>query len=97
MGEKATNEDGTEAELIDPEVYFTFCFSCDKDPEELLADIRIECRQQGFNRLEMKPLDCFDTKTALVIYYLHNEGSQRTLIKEMSKFLKEGRDLGGNW
>jgi hypothetical protein len=92
-GRRATNEDGTEADLIDPEVYFTFCFSCDKDPDELLADIRIECKRQGYNRLEMKPLDCFDTKTALVIYYLHNEGSQRTLIKEMSKFLKEGRDL----
>ena len=41
----------------------------------------------------MKPLDCFDTKTALVIYYLRNEGSKKTLLKEMTKFLKERRDL----
>ena len=41
----------------------------------------------------MQPFDCFDTKTALVIYYLYNECNQRTLIKEMTKVLKEGRDL----
>ena len=67
MGEKATNEDGTDAELIDPEVYFTFCFSCAKDPDDLLADIRIKCRRQGFNLLEMKPLDYFDTKTIIIV------------------------------
>ena len=41
----------------------------------------------------MKPLDCFDTKTALVIYYLRNEGSKKTLLKEMTKFLTERSDL----
>ena len=43
----------------------------------------------------MQPFDCFDTKTALVIYYLYNECNQRTLIKEMTKVLKEGRKGSG--
>ena len=58
--------------MVDPKMYFTFCFSCDKDPEELLVDICIECKRQGFDRLEMNPLDCIDTKTAFVVYYVHN-------------------------
>ena len=40
-GNKAKNTDGTEAELIDPEVYFDFAFSCDQDPENILDAIRI--------------------------------------------------------
>ena len=41
-GNKAKNTDGAEAELIDPEVYFDFAFSCDQDPENILDAIRIE-------------------------------------------------------
>ena len=44
-GNKAKKTDGTEAELIDPEVYFDFAFSCDQDPETILDAIRIEWRR----------------------------------------------------
>ena len=52
-GDKAKNPDGTDADMTDPEVYFTFAFSLDKDPELVLKAIRIEWRRQGGNRLEM--------------------------------------------
>ena len=43
---KAKNTDETEAELIDPDVYFDFAFSCDQDPETILGAICIEnCRE----------------------------------------------------
>ena len=40
-GHKAKNTDGTEAALIDPEVYFGFALLCDQDPETILDAIRI--------------------------------------------------------
>ena len=92
-GNKAKNTDGTEAELIDPEFYFDFAFSCDQDPENILDAIRIEWRRQGGNRLDMKLLDCFDTWTVLVAYMMHNGGNHNIIIKEAVKFLKEARDL----
>ena len=92
-GNKAKNTDGTEAALIDPEVYFDFTFSCDQDPETILDAICIEWRRQGGNRLDMKLLDCFDTQTVLVVYMMHNRGNHNTIIKEAGKFLKEARDL----
>ena len=69
-GHKAKSIDGTEAALIDPEVYFDFAFSCDQDPETILNAIRIEWRRQGGNRLDMKLLDCLDTQRVLVAYMM---------------------------
>ena len=46
-GHKAKNTDGTEAELMDPYVYFDFAFSCDQDPENIINAIHIEWRRQG--------------------------------------------------
>ena len=92
-GNKSNNTEGTEAALIDPEVYFDFVFSCNQDPETILDAIRIEWRRQGGNRLDMKLLDCFDTQTVLVVYMMHNGGNHNTIIKEAEKFLKEARDL----
>ena len=92
-GNKEKNKDGTEAELIDPEVYFDFAFQCNQDPETILDAIRIEWRRQGGNRLDMNLLDCFDTQTVLVAYMMHNRGNHNTIIKEAGKFLKEAKDL----
>ena len=92
-GNKAKNTDGTEAALIDPEVYFDLAFSCNQDPENILDAIRNEWRRQGGNRLDMKLLDCFDMQTVLVAYMIHNRGNHNTIIKEAGQFLKEARDL----
>ena len=48
-GKNATKADGTDADPQDPEVYFTFCFCCDKDPETILQRVRPEWRRQGGN------------------------------------------------
>ena len=45
-GDKAKNPDGTDADMIDPEVYFTFAFLLDKDLELVLKAICIGWRQQ---------------------------------------------------
>ena len=45
-GKNATKTDGTKAAPQDPEVCFTFCSSCDKDPESILQRVRPEWRRQ---------------------------------------------------
>ena len=92
-GIRATNADGTEVGMVDPEVYFTMCFSSDIDPKIILRRIRDEWRRQGGNRLEMKELDCFETETAVVAYYMHNAGSDRAIIAEATKLLTVARQL----
>ena len=87
-GKNATKADGTEADPQDPEVYFTFCFSCDKDPETILQRVRPEWRRQGGNRLELKELGCFNTETALVLYFMHNECNEQAIVSELSKILE---------
>ena len=90
-GRNAKKADGTEADPQDPEVYFTFCFSCDKDPETIMQRVRPEWRRQGGNRLELKELGCYNTETALVLYFLHNECNEQTIVYELSKILEQAR------
>ena len=90
-GKRATNADGTEAGMVDPEVYFTMCFLSDIDQEITLRRIRDEWRRQGGNRLEMKELNCFETETAVVAYYMHNAGSDRVIIAEATTILTLAR------
>ena len=91
-GKNATKDDGTEADPQDPEVYFTFCFSCDKDPENILQRVRPEWRRQGGNRLELKELGCYyNTKTALVLYFLHNKCNKQSIVYELTKILDQAK------
>ena len=76
-GENNTKADGTEADPQDPEVHFVFCFCCDKDTDTILQRVRPEWRRQGGNRLELKELGCYNTETALVLYFMHNECNEQ--------------------
>ena len=91
-GKNATKADGTDADPQDPEVYFTFCFCCDKDPETILQRVRPEWRRQGGNRLELKELGCFNTETALVLYFMHNECNEQSTVRELSRILERARN-----
>ena len=66
-GKNTTKADGTDADPQDPEVYFTFCFCCDKDPDNILQRVCPEWRRQDGNRQELKELGCFNTETVLVL------------------------------
>ena len=92
-GKNAKKADGTDADPQDPEVYFTFCFSSDKDPEAILQRVRPEWRRQGGNRLELKELGCFNSETALVLYFMHNEGNVQAILSELVKILVVARNL----
>ena len=45
-GKNATKTNETEADPQDPEVYFTFCFCCNKDLDTILQRVRPEWRRQ---------------------------------------------------
>ena len=47
--------------MEDPEVYFTFCVSCDDEPEEIVERVRHEWRRKGGNKLEVSELRCLET------------------------------------
>ena len=72
------------------------CLSSDIDPEIILRRIRDEWRRQGGNRLETKELDCFETETTVVAYYMHNAGSDRTIIAEATTILTLARNHAEN-
>ena len=80
-------------EYTDPTVYFTFCFSCDEDPEELLERLSAEWGRMKGGRLEVKELASFATVTTHVLYCLHNQGHIKTIIMELTGILTTARDL----
>ena len=88
-GKYATKADGTDADLQDSEVYFTFCFCCDKYPDTILQRVCPEWRRQGGNRLELKELGCFNTETSLVLYFMHNECNEQSTVRELSESWNE--------
>ena len=54
--------------------------------------MRPEWRRQGDNQLELKELGCFNTETALVLYFMHNECNEQSTVYELSKILERTRN-----
>ena len=88
-----SKEDLGEDDYIDPEVYFSFVFSCDKDPEDIFNRIRQEWRKHGGNRLQLMVLKTHNPKGAVVLYHMHNGGHVDSIVVEGRKILEKARDL----
>ena len=80
-------------EFEDPMLFFTFCFSSDKDPEDVLDRLSAEWGRMGGKKLEVKGLKSFATETTHVIYCLHNQGHEKTIIDELTSILTTVRDV----
>ena len=48
---------------------------------------------RGGNKLELKELGCFNSETALVLYFMQNEGNGQAILSELIKILAAARDL----
>jgi len=81
-----------ESDYLDPEIYFSFVFSCDKDPEDILARIKQEWRKHGGNRLQLMKLQTHNPKGSVVLYHMHNGGHKGTLVAEGRRILEKARD-----
>ena len=88
-----SREDLEEDDYLDPEVYFSFVFSCDKDPEDILDRIRQEWRKYGGNRLQVMALKTHNPKGSVVLYHMHNGGHVDSIVAEGRRILEKARDL----
>ena len=76
------NDNLEEEELINPEVWFTFCISTDKELAELLSKVRVEWGKLGGKKLWLKRIPSFNTVTLVVIYNMLNSIHEPTLVPE---------------
>jgi len=84
---------GVEGEdLVDPEVYFQCCISCEVDPEVLLERVSFDWARIGGNRLSEKEISSFATKPAVCLYSVRNDPNHAVLIPELRRMLEEARD-----
>ena len=81
-------------ELVDPEVYFQCCISCDMEPELILERVSFEWARLGGNRLTVKELSSFATKAAVCLYNVRNDPNHSAMIPELRKLLEEARERG---
>ncbi len=64
--------------------YFSFAIACNIKPATLIGHAVIKWTRAGGSRLmlKLKALQCFDTMTPLVFYYLFNESQAATILEE---------------
>ncbi len=78
-----------ELELLDPSVYPTLVFSSDVDPETIMLRVTLEfCHAGGFYFWK-KQLQCVETVTPFIIFYLYTFNNIATLRVELTDLLKK--------
>eukprot|EP00956_Cyclotella_meneghiniana_P026325 scaffold56619_cov40-Cyclotella_meneghiniana.AAC.2 len=87
------DEEGEEA-MIDPEVWTQLCISCDEDPEELLSRCSFEWKKIGGNRLQVKEIAAFATRSAATFYYVRSDANLGGMKHETTRMLLEARERG---
>jgi hypothetical protein len=77
-----------EPEILDPSIYPTLIFLLDVDPKTIVSRVTHElCRAGGFYFQE-KQLQCMETVTPFIIYYLYTFNNITTLHAELTDLLK---------
>ena len=85
----ADSEDGK----VNPKVYFTMCFSTEKDREKLLNPIKGEFQKLRGVFLRLKNLNTFEPKPTMVIYRVLNKNNLVTSDNEFQDIILEARRL----
>ena len=87
-GNKKRHYDLDEDGLEDQEVYFTFCVSCDDEPEKIVERVQHEWRMKGGNKPEVSELRCLETAPAMVLFTISNEGNRHAIRAEAVRLMK---------
>ena len=87
---RAVDEDA----LVDPEIYFQCCISCDVEPDLILERVSFEWARLGGNRLAVKEIASFATKAAVCLYNVRNDPNHSVMVPEMRRMLEEAREKG---
>ena len=82
--------------LFMPEIYFTLCFSSDKEPDKIVERVAGEWGKAGGKKLYLKEISSFDTKTVATIFHLRHDNTGATVHLEFLKALDEAKDIAEN-
>jgi hypothetical protein len=81
-----------EPEILDPSVYPTLVFLLDVDPETIASRMTHEFCQAGGFYFQKKQLQCVETDTPFIIYYLYTFNDITILCVELMDLLKRAYD-----
>ncbi len=76
-------------DMIDPNVYPTLIFSSDVDPDTITSRVTHEFRQAGRFYFRKKQLQCTETCTPFIIYYLYTFNNLATIRSELTSLLMQ--------
>ena len=85
-------QDVTDGDLEDPIVKFSYSFSCDIFPPNLVRRVKPEFERMGGIRLELKELATHSPKDALVLWRMYNEVGEKAVLAELARMLEKARD-----
>jgi hypothetical protein len=77
-----------EPEILDPSVYPKLVFLSDVDPETIVSRVMHEFFRAGGFNFQKKQLQCVETVTPFIIYYLYTFNDITTLCAELMDLLK---------
>ena len=78
-----------EPDTLDPSVYPTMVFSSDVDPEIIISRVTHEFGRAGGFYFRKKQLQCEETMTPFIIYFLYTFNDIATLRGELTSLLEE--------
>lgn len=93
MGQKKEAESDDEEELTMPEIYFTFSFSSDKDPQRILDRVAGEWGKVGGKKLYLKSIASFHTMSVVNIFHLRNDNTPELILAEFERILCEAKEV----
>ena len=73
--------------MIDPSVYSTLIFSSDVDPDTITSQVTHEFCWAGGFYFKKKKLQCIETYTPFIIYYLHTFNDLSTIFSELTSLI----------
>ena len=87
------DEDEEDDGLVDPQVHFSFAFSSDVRPMELIDRVSCEWGKLGGQKFYLKAFTTFDTELAVVAINVFTRVNYDTLTAEFVQMLEEGQQV----
>ena len=84
-------EDDEDYDLMDPQVWFSFAFSSDMVPKELLDRVSCEWGKAGGQKFYIKVFSTFETENAVMAIKTHTRTSFPTLLEEFKRMFQEAK------
>ena len=84
--------DVTEDDMEDPVVKFSYSFSCDVHPNELIRRVKPEFERNGGIKLALKQLATHTPKDATVLWRMYKEVGEKAVLAELARMLENARD-----